>query len=72
MITLLTVLLTALVIIAPHSHMSILINIEVSHLRINRRRIHLMKPGKTHQLSVDEKLVYLIVTEKLVITHNFG
>ena len=31
-----------------------------------------MKPGKTHQLSVDEKLVYLIVTEKLVITHNFG
>ena len=52
--------------------MSILINIEGSHLRINRRRIHLLKPGKTHQLRVDEKLVYLIVTEKLVITQNFG
>ena len=52
--------------------MSILINIEVTHLRINRRGIHFMKPGKTHQLNVDEKPVYLIVTERLVITHNFS
>ena len=31
-----------------------------------------MKAGKTHQLNVDEKPVYLIVTERLVITHNFS
>ena len=31
------------------SVMSLLITIEVTHLRTNRSRIHFMEPGKTHQ-----------------------